>query len=177
MKINKFYGILLLSISVVFNGCDNTEESNDNEIPQPISMTTSNVNINDIYLDLVSGDEVSSEDTWHVSIRKDTENYNMPSIVFGIASIAFYDGASYDDITSLPSDFNENAVLDNREFQYSGEHEILSYDITVHRVSVSYPDRIYILNFTGDVLESYKLRFVEYQSGITVLEYNLLNSN
>ena len=176
MKINKVYGILLSSVMIVFYGCNNIEESNDNEIPQPISMTTSNVNINDIYLDLVSGDEVSSEDTWHLSIRKDTENYNMPSIVFGIASIAFYDGASYDDITSLPSDFNENAVSDNREFQYSGEHEILSYDITVHRVSVSYPDRIYILNFTGDVLESYKLRFVEYQSGITVLEYNLLNS-
>ena len=177
MKINKFYGILLSSVMIVFYGCKNTEESIDNEIPQPISMTTSNVNISDIYLDLVSGDEVSSEDTWHVSIRKDTENYNMPSIVFGIASIAFYDGASYDDITSLPNDFNENAVLDNQVFQYSGEHEILSYDITVHRVSVSYPGRIYILNFMGDVLESYKLRFVEYQSGITVLEYNLLNSN
>ena len=112
-----------------------------------------------------------------MSIRKDTENYNMPSIVFGIASIAFYDGASYDDITSLPSDFNENAVSDNQVFQYGGEHEILSYDITVHRVSVSDPDRIYILNFMGDILESYKLRFVEYQSGITVLEYNLLTSN
>ena len=46
--------------------------------------------------------------------------------------------------------------------------------MTVHRVSVSNPDRIYILNFTGDVQESYKLRFIEYQSGITVLEYNLL---
>jgi hypothetical protein len=41
---------------------------------------------------------------------------------------------------------------------------------------VSNPDRIYILNFTGDILESYKLRFVEYQNGITVLEYNLLTS-
>ena len=98
MKINKFYGILLLSILVVFNGCDNieestdnnTEESTDNEISQPISITTSNVNISDIYLDLVSGDEVSSGDTWHVSIIRDTENYNMPSIVFGIASIALY---------------------------------------------------------------------------------------
>ena len=177
MKINKFYGILLLSILVVFIGCDNTEESIDNESQQPISITTSNVNISDIYLDLVSGDEVSSGDTWHVSIMRDTENYNMPSIVFGIASIALYDGASYDDITTLPSDFIENVVSDNQVFQYGGEHEILSYDITVHRVSVSNPDRIYILNFTGDVLESYKLRFVEYQSGITVLEYNLLNSN
>ena len=177
MKINKFYGILLLSILIVLNGCDNTEESIDNESQQPISITTSNVNISDIYLDLVSGDEVSSGDTWHVSIIRDTENYNMPSIVFGIASIALYDGASYDDITTLPSDFNDNVVSDNQVFQYSGEHEILSYDITVHRVSVSNPDRIYILNFTGDVLESYKLRFVEYQNGITVLEYNLLTSN
>ena len=124
MKINKFYGILLLSILVVFNGCDNTEESIDNEIPQPISITTSNVNISDIYLDLVSGDEVSSGDTWHVSIIRDTENYNMPSIVFGIASIALYDGASYDDITTLPSDFNENVVSDNQVFQYGGEHEL-----------------------------------------------------
>ena len=74
----------------------------------------------------------------------------------------------------MPSDFNENVVSDNQVFQYGGEHEILSYDMTVHRVSVSNPDRIYILNFTGDVQESYKLRFIEYQSGITVLEYNLL---
>ena len=117
------------------------------------------------------------EDTWHVSIIRDTQNYNMPSIVFGIANIAFFDGVSYDEITNLPSDFNEYAVSDNEVFQYSGEHEILSYDINVHRASVSNPDRIYILNFTGDVLESYKLRFVEYQSGITVLEYNLLTSN
>ena len=111
MKVNKFYGILLSSVLIVFNGCDNTEESTDNEISQPISITTSNVNISDIYLDLVSGNEVSYEDTWHVSIIRDTENYNMPSIVFGIASIALYDGASYDDITTLPSDFNENVVL------------------------------------------------------------------
>ena len=68
MKVNKFYGILLLSILLVFIGCDNTEESIDNESQQPISITTSNVNISDIYLDLVSGDEVSSGDTWHVSI-------------------------------------------------------------------------------------------------------------
>jgi len=174
MKVNKFYGILLSSVLVVFNGCDNTEESTDNEISQPISITTSNINISDIYLDLVSGNEVSSGDTWHVSIIRDTENYNMPSIVFGIASIALYDGASYDDITTLPNDFNGNVVSDNQVFQYSGEHEILSYDMTVHRVSVSNPDHIYILNFTGDVQESYKLRFIEYQSGITVLEYNLL---
>ena len=174
MKVNKFYGILLSSVLIVFNGCDNTEESTDNEFSQPISITTSIVNIRDIYLDLVSGNEVSYEDTWHVSIIRDTENYNMPSIVFGIASIALYDGASYDDITTLPSDFNENVILDNQVFQYGGEHEILSYDMTVHRVSVSNPDHIYILNFTGDVQESYKLRFIEYQSGITVLEYNLL---
>ena len=174
MKINKFYGILLISILVVLNGCDNAEESTENESQQPISITTSNVNISDIYIDLVSGNEVSYEDTWHVSIIRDTENYNMPSIVFGIASIALYDGASYDDITTLPSDFNENVVSDNQVFQYGGEHEILSYDMTVHRVSVSNPDHIYILNFTGDVQETYKLRFIEYQSGITVLEYNLL---
>ena len=118
MKINKFYGILLISILVVLNGCDNAEESTENESQQPISITTSNVNISDIYLDLVSGDEVSSGDTWHVSIIRDTENYNMPSIVFGIASIALYDGASYDDITTLPSDFNENVVSDNQVFQY-----------------------------------------------------------
>ena len=99
----------------------------------------------------------------------------MPSIVFGIASVALYnDGTSYDDITTLPGDFNENMVSDNQVFQYGGENEILSYDMTVHRVSVSNPDYIYILNFTGDVQGSYKLRFVEYQSGITVLEYNLL---
>ena len=177
MKVYKFYGIILSTFLVVFNGCDNTEESIDNEISQPISLTTSNVNINDIYLDLEIGGEVSFEDTWHMSIIRDTENYNMPSIVFGIASVALYDGASYDDITTLPSDFNENMVSDNQVFQYGGENEILSYDMTVHRVSVSNPDHIYILNFTGDVLESYKLRFVEYQSGITVLEYNLLPSN
>ena len=71
MKVNKFYGILLSSVLIVFNGCDNTEESTDNEISQPISITTSNVNISDIYLDLVSGNEVSYEDTWHVSIIRD----------------------------------------------------------------------------------------------------------
>ena len=165
MKVYKFYRIILSTVLIVFNGCNNTEESIDNEISQPISLTTSNVNINDIYLDLESGSEVSSEDTWHVSIIRDTENYNMPSIVFGLISVALYDdGSSYDDMTALPGDFNENMVSDNQIFQYGGENEILSYDMTVHRVSVSNPDHIYILNFTGDVQGSYKLRFVEYQS-------------
>ena len=72
MKVYKFYRIILSTVLIVFNGCNNTEESIDNEISQPISLTTSNVNINDIYLDLESGSEVSSEDTWHVSIIRDT---------------------------------------------------------------------------------------------------------
>ena len=58
-------------------------------------------------------------------------------------------------------------------FGYSGVHEILSYDITVHQVSVSNPDYVYILKFQDEVV--YKLQFLNYQSGITVFHYESIN--
>ena len=133
--------------------------------------------IEDIYLNLNSGTEVNSSDIWHLSIVIDTSNYNMPSIVIGIAEIAIYENILFDEVTSIPTDFDDMIIAENEMFEYGGEHEILSYDITIHKVGVTNPNYIYLLRFGGKYGQTFKLQFIEYQSGITVLKYNLLSDD
>ena len=82
-----------ISILLIFTmGCEDDETSNVNQPAtlEPVTITTSNVNSGDIYLNFSSGNEVSSNDNWHLSIVRDTSNYNMPSIVMGTANIGLY---------------------------------------------------------------------------------------
>ena len=167
-----------ISILLIFTmGCEDDETSNVNQPAtlEPVTITTSNVNSGDIYLNFSSGNEVSLNDNWHLSIVRDTSNYNMPSIVMGTANIGLYNDISFSEITSLPSDFQNAIVTDNTMFEYGGEHEILSYDMTVHKVGVTNPDYVYVLQMVNNSNESFKIQFIEYQSGITVLQYNILS--
>ena len=167
-----------ISILLIFTmGCEDDETSNVNQPAtlEPVTITTSNVNSGDIYLNFSSGNEVSLNDNWHLSIVRDTSNYNMPSIVMGTANIGLYNDISFSEITSLPSDFQNAIVTDNTMFEYGGEHEILSYDMTVHKVGVTNPDYVYVLQMKNNSNESFKIQFIEYQSGITVLQYNILS--
>ena len=187
MHIFHFFFIMMLTFNLLFNGCDNYETndeinpstSNDssgviNDTTEVIGLkifTTSNVNTNDIFVDFLSGLEVDSTDNWHISIIKDVSNYNMPSIIMSAAQIAIYEDESFDNMTSLPSNFESVLLNDNNSFGYGDDNEILSYDITVHKVSVSNPDLVYVLKFNETSTDIFKLQFIEYQSGITVFQY------
>ena len=157
---------------IILCGCSNDDESNTNT-QDLITFTTTNMNIADVFIDLKLGQEVSAESGWHLSIKKDTDNYNMPSIIFSNVEIAIYNDLLFEEIDELPTNFNNNVEDDMDSFGYSGVHEILSYDITVHQVSVSNPDYVYILKFQDEVI--YKLQFLNYQSGITVFHYESIN--
>jgi len=163
----------------IITGCDNENDSDGEAVPQNTTntITTSNVNSGDIYLNLDDGIEVSSNDIWHLSIIIDAENYNMPSIVMGDADVAVYESINYNNISGIPSDFNSMVIADNNTFKYGGENEVLTYDMTVHKVSVTNPEFIYILKYNTEMYMAFKIQFIEYQSGITVLNYNQLETD
>ena len=159
-------------IFITIIGCDNSDNSGASNYEQPISVVTSNVNSGDIFLNLEIGNEVTPDNNWHLSIVTDSANYNMPSIVFGETNVAVYQNISFDALVEIPVDFS-SMIVNNQTFEYGGANEILSYDITIHKVSVSDSDRVYVLSFdNGQNL--FKLQFMEYQSGITVIQYNSL---
>ena len=159
--------ISFLILIFLLTGCEDDESQSIN----PIIITTENVNNGDIYINLISGEEVSSIQTWHFSIVKDTSNYNMPSIIMGNVDVAIYDDILFEDINLLPDNFDDMPLVNNESFTFGGENEILSYDITVHKVSVSNPDRIYVINSKNNLSNIIRLQFIEYQRGITVFHF------
>ena len=159
--------IRFLTLIFLIAGCEDDESHSIN----PIVITTENVNNGDIYINLMSGEEVSSIQTWHFSIVKDTSNHNMPSIIMGNVDVAIYDDIAFEDINLLPDNFDDMPLVNNESFKFGGENEILSYDITVHKVSVSNPDRIYVINSNNDLSTMIRLQFIEYQRGITVFHF------
>ena len=176
MKKRDYLQFTISILLILTTGCEDDETKNVNQPGtfEPVTITTSNVNSGDIYLNFSSGNEVSLNDNWHLSIVRDTSNYNMPSIVMGAANIGLYNHISFNEITSLPSDFQERIVTENTIFEYGGEYEILSYDMTIHKVEVTNPDYVYVLQMKNNSNVSFKIQFIEYQSGITVLHYNSL---
>ena len=186
-----FLFIVIIAFNLLINGCDNYASDNENnqstsndsssfisdsaEVIGLKIFTTSNVNTNEIFVDFHYGIEVDSTDNWHISIIKDATNYNMPSIIMNASQIAIYEDTSFESITSLPSNFESILINNNNSFGYGDDNEILSYDITVHKVSVSNPDLIYLLKFNDATPDVFKLQFIEYQSGITVFQYEKID--
>ena len=97
-------------VIITMIGCDNSDNSGANNYEQPISIVTSNVNSGDIFLNLESGNEVASDNSWHLSIVTDSANYNMPSIVFGEANVAVFQNISFDALVEIPVDFSSMVV-------------------------------------------------------------------
>ena len=147
-------------------------EENENSF-EVITVTTNNVNLGNIYFDFLSHSEVNITDDWHMGIEIDTNNYNMPSFVpDSNLQIAVYDNMDFNDLNTLPDSYQEDVQSDHTVFGYGGSYEVLSYDITVHKVSVTNPGNIYVLKKDSN---AYKMQFIEYVSGITVFRYAEIN--
>ena len=179
--------IKILIVSLIFTvGCeDNKDKPDDIIIPDLCSstinttislstvVTTNSVNDCSIYFNFITGMDADSNNTWHLSVQIDSNNYNMPSIIFGQVNVAVYEDILFEDLTETPSNFNDDYVDDNSVFTYEGESEILSYDMTVHKVSVLEPDNVYVL-YEPIEHTVYKLKFVEYTSGVTIFSFKKL---
>ena len=167
----KQLSILIILLFVVACGDDNDTLSSSEE-NQVLSVTTTNVNVSDIYYNFSSQSQVNIEDAWDIGIVRDTENYNMPSFVPGDVQVAVYENENFNTLTAMPASYLNDVQEDHSVFGYGGSYEVLSYDITVHKVSVINPSYIYLIKSDNDV---FKLQFVEYLSGITVFQFAELN--
>ena len=169
MNYQAFKSISLTAFLVVFS-CEDRNDASDNSpiSDQVVSVTTTNVNIDNIYYNLTSQSQVSVDDGWDISIVKDTENYNMPSFIPGSVDIAVYEMLNFNSIVNLPITFESDLVSDHSSFSYGNLHEVLSYDMTVHKVSVTNPNLVYLVK-SGD--NAFKLQFDEYISGVTIFKY------
>ena len=168
-----FKSISLASFLVVFS-CEDKNDASDNFLisDQVVNVITTNVNIDNIYYNLTSQSQVSVDDEWDISIVKDTENYNMPSFIPGSVDIAVYEELNFNSIVNLPITFESDLVSDHSSFSYGNVHEVLSYDITVHKVSVTNPNLVYLVK-SGD--NAFKLQFDEYISGVTIFKYGQID--
>ena len=167
----KQLSILIIILFVVACGNDN-DTINSVEENQILSVTTTNVNVSDFYYNFSSQSEVNIEDAWDIGIVIDTENYNMPSFVPGDVQVAVYENEDFNNLTTIPTTYLNDVQSDHSVFGYGGSYEVLSYDITVHKVSVTNPNYIYLIKSDNDV---FKLQFVEYLSGITVFQFAEIN--
>tara|TARA_Y100001978_G_scaffold101559_1_gene90885 strand:+ start:512 stop:1033 length:522 start_codon:yes stop_codon:yes gene_type:complete len=168
---SKQLSMLIILLFLVACGDDN-DTLNAAEENQILSVTTTNVNVSDIYYNFNSQSQVNIEDAWHIGIVKDTENYNMPSFFPGNVQIAVYEDENFNTLTTMPASYVNDLQEDHSVFGYGGSYEVLSYDITVHKVSVTNPSYIYLIKSGSDV---FKLQFIEYISGITVFQFAEIN--
>tara|TARA_Y100000996_G_C22453965_1_gene615063 strand:+ start:484 stop:1014 length:531 start_codon:yes stop_codon:yes gene_type:complete len=170
LKFNYFIFILLFYFACEDNKTIYSDDTNNLEFK---TITSGNVNDADFYFDLINVSIVDSISNWQLLIK--TEGvYNMPSVFFkDEIKVAVYEDLIFEDILSFPETFEEDKEMDNSVFRYEGDHEILSYDITIHKVSVSNPSNIYIIN-DPELNKSFKLQFIEYLSGVTIFNYKEL---
>ena len=164
------FTIILYLFSII--SCADTENIQESNLSEPIMVTTSNVNTGNIYFDFLSNSEVSMSDNWHLGIERDTSNYNMPSFVPGDVQIAVYENIEFDNLVSLPELYMDDIQNDHTVFGYGGSYEVLSYDITVHKVSITNPNYVYVIQSENNI---FKLQFLEYLSGITVFQFAQLD--
>ena len=170
MIVNKYQSILLILLGA-FMGCeDNKPEAELQE--EAIIVTTENVNVSNFYYDIVNNLKTDSTTAWHLSIQTFGQ-YNMPSVIMGTVYVAVYRDLKYEDITEAPPTFMEDYAANNSVYGYQGDQEILNYDMTVHRVSVADPENVYIL-YDPSKNKTFKIQFIEYNSGITVFKFNQL---
>ena len=168
---SKQLSMIIIFLFLVACGDDN-DTLNAAEENQILSVTTTNVNVSDIYYNFNSQLQVNIEDVWHIGIVRDTENYNMPSFFPGNVQIAVYEDENFNTLTTMPASYVNDLQEDHSVFGYGGSYEVLSYDITVHKVSVTNPSYIYLIKSGSDV---FKLQFIEYISGITVFQFAEIN--
>ena len=128
------------------------------------------------YYDLVKKEETNSSGSWHISfqmlpISAGQSTYMMPSLVLGEVYAAGYTEITFDEMDSSPETFMQDYFQDPTVIQYGGSSEVLSYDPQTHVVSVSNPDRVFVV-YEPVGHTTYKVQFIEYVSGFISFKYS-----
>lgn len=150
---------------------DNKEDEAKNEV-NIIEITTDNVNDGDYYFNFVEGSKNNT--SWHLSYENldAGDGYYMPSFSLN-SSIKLYIEKSleFEEISTIPS--NNLFSSSNGKLESGGEYEVLTYDMQVHKISVS--DYNYIINETVSN-KVFKIHFDDYSSGVVIFRYAELTS-
>ena len=137
-----------------------------------IEITTDNVNDGDYYFNFVEGSKNNA--SWHLSYENldAGDGYYMPSFSLN-SSIKLYIEKSleFEEISTIPS--NNLFSSSNGKLESGGEYEVLTYDMQVHKISVS--DYNYIINETVSN-KVFKIHFDDYSSGVVIFRYAELTS-
>jgi len=162
-------------------GCeDDTSTADDLDvISDPIQVTTGNMTENSYYYDLVAGTEAEAASSWHLAFQMiDVEmagtTYSMPSLILGNVATAVYTDNSYNDLIEAPDQETlQSDAIDNSSVEYTGEHEVIHYDMATHTVTINEPERVFVI-YAFATHNVYKVQFLEYQSGIIAFQFNEL---
>ncbi|SUZ60341.1 uncharacterized protein METZ01_LOCUS13195 [marine metagenome] len=156
-------------------GCeDDTSTADDLDV-----IYTGNMTENSYYYDLVAGTEAEAASSWHLAFQMiDVEmagtTYSMPSLIMGNVATAVYTDISYNDLIEAPDQETlQSDAIDNSSVEYTGEHEVIHYDMATHTVTINEPERVFVI-YAFATHNVYKVQFLEYQSGIIAFQFNEL---
>ena len=156
-------------------GCeDDTSTADDLDV-----IYTGNMTENSYYYDLVAGTEAEAASSWHLAFQMiDVEmagtTHSMPSLIMGNVATAVYTDISYNDLTEAPDQETlQSDAIDNSSVEYTGEHEVIHYDMATHTVTINEPERVFVI-YAFATHNVYKVQFLEYQSGIIAFQFNEL---
>jgi len=175
--------IVIAYLAFILPGCedkDNDEHDHDHDDPTTEVMThdIDAEGASGFYYDLVARAETDSSGSWHISfqmlpVSAGQTTYMMPSIVLGTVYAAEYSETTFDEMDSSPDTFMQDYFQDPSVVQYGGSSEVLQYDSQTHVVSVSSPDRVFVV-YEPIGHTTYKVQFTEYVSGIISFKYSSL---
>ena len=160
-------------------GCEDDTPTADvpDVISEPIQVTTGNMTENSYYYDLVAGTETEAASSWQLAFQMvDVEmagtTYSMPSLILGNVVAAVYADISYNDLTEAPGQETlQSDAIDNSSVEYTGEHEVIHYDMATHTVTINEPERVFVI-YSFATHSVHKVQFLEYESGIVVFQFN-----
>jgi len=168
---------ILIGVSTLmmlpFIACEDNKENETENSVNIIEITTSNVNDGSFYFNFFEGKKNSN--SWHLSFENlDAGGGNyMPSFSLKNNVMLTIDNSSkFEEITAIPS--TNLFGPSNGKLSFGGEHEVLTYDMQAHKISVS--DNNYIIYDTV-TYKVFKIHFDEYSGGVVIFRYAELTSN
>jgi len=174
--------LFLISFSLILTGCEEERlEVDSGHDHEEIEVTTHDIDEDGaagFYYDLVAEAETDSSGSWHISfqmlpVTAGPSTYMMPSLVLGSVYAAEYASTAFEDMESSPGTFMQDYFQDPTVVQYGGTSEVLHYDPQSHVVSVSSPDRVFVV-YEPIGHTSYKVQFVEYVGGVISFKFGHL---
>ena len=159
-----FFSLFISSFFIMSCSDNDTEKAIDRNI---IEVITGDPNDNPFYYNFLSQKEDST--TWQLSYTAQSagQGYFMPSIDLDKKILLYVENdMSFDEIKSVPASVSFKPGAD--KLSYGGEFEVLSYDMTIHKIGVS--DKSFII-FDTTSERVFKLRFEDYSNWVVTFQY------